>query len=211
MHYTRNKRELQSNMNKPVRVIGLTGGIAAGKTVATSALRDMGYAVIDADEVSRALFAAGTVGEKSIIALFPQASENGKLDRKLLRRIISNDAKAQQKLNALTHPAIIAEIKKQISVAVPPVILSAPLLFESALCSLCDVTVAVYCPRGIRVQRLTARDGIAEADAKAMIDAQIPDTERCTIADYIIPSDRDQAEFVAEVVELIKEIVSKKS
>ena len=210
MNYTRNKRELKSNRKKSVRVIGLTGGIASGKTVATSALRKAGYTVIDADEVSRALFAAGTDGEKSIMRAFPQASEGGKLDRKLLRRIIATDGKARQMLNELTHPAIVAEIKNQISTATPPVILSAPLLFESALCSLCDVTATIYCPRSVRVQRLTARDGMTEKDANALIDAQIPDTERCTIADYIVPSDCEQKEFVSEVVELVTEIVKEK-
>lgn len=206
MNFTRNQREFQNN-KKPVRVIGLTGGIASGKTVATAALREVGYTVIDADEVSRTLFAAGTDGEKDIMRAFPQAVDGGKLNRAALRRIISSDKKARQKLNELTHPAIVAEVKKQISAAAPPVILSAPLLFESALCALCDVTVCIYCPHGVRVQRLTARDGMTEQDANAIIDAQIPDTERCTIADYIVPSDREQTEFVSEVKELIQEII----
>lgn len=209
MKFSRNKRELQSNMNKPVRVIGLTGGIASGKTVATQALRDKGYTVIDADEVSRKLFAAGTDGELSIMHAFPQAVEDGRLNRKLLRQIISNDAKARLALNELTHPAIVAEIKKQISAAAPPVILSAPLLFESTLCSLCDATVCIYCPRAVKVQRLTARDGITKAEANAIIDAQIPDSERCTIADYIVPSDHERDEFISEIIELIGEIVKK--
>ncbi|MDE6293470.1 MAG: dephospho-CoA kinase, partial [Clostridiales bacterium] len=65
----------------------------------------------------------------------------------------------------------------------------------------------VYCPRGVRVQRLTARDSIDEKQANAIIDAQIPDTERCTIADYIVPSDRKRDEFAAEIKELIGEII----
>ncbi|MDE6201624.1 MAG: dephospho-CoA kinase [Clostridiales bacterium] len=196
-----------NNTTKPVRVIGITGGIASGKTVATTALINAGYTVIDADEVSRAAFACGTDGEKSMMLAFPQAVDNGKLDRAALRKIIAKDDEARQKLNALTHPAIVAQIKKLIAAAEPPIILSAPLLFESGLSSLCDVTVCVYCPRPVRLQRLTARDNISLEDAASIIDAQIPDTERCTIADHIVRSDRDQAEFTNEITELIKDIV----
>ena len=196
-----------SDTKKPIKVIGITGGIASGKTVATTALKNAGYVVIDADEVSRTLFATGTDGEKSIMLAFPQAVENGKLNRGALRKIIAKDDGARQRLNALTHPAIVAQIKKQIAAATPPIILSAPLLFESGLSALCDTTVCVYCPRPIRLQRLNARDNISLEDAASIIDAQIPDTERCTIADYVIRSDRDQAEFVEKVIELIKGII----
>ncbi len=199
MDYTQDK--------KNICVIGITGGIASGKTVATTALTQAGYTVIDADEVSRALFACGTDGEQSMMLTFPQAVENGKLNRGALRKIIAKDNEARQRLNALTHPAIVAQVKKLIAAATPPIILSAPLLFESGLSSLCDVTVCVYCPRPIRLQRLTARDNISLEDAASIIDAQIPDAERCTIADYIVRSDREQAEFVEEVKKLIKTII----
>ena len=203
MKFTRNAREL--NMRKtPAKVIGITGGIASGKTTATTALKQSGYFVIDADEVSRETFAQGTDGERSIMLAFPEANKNGKLNRALLRRIISADDDARVKLNALTHPVIIEKIKTQIADFPPPVILSAPLLFESGLSSLCDVTVCIYCPRKTRIKRLTARDNITEEDAERIIDAQIPDYIRCTLADYIVPNDGES--FTEEVVELINEL-----
>ena len=205
MIYSRNARELQTRIKTPLRVIGLTGGIASGKTVATTALRRAGYTVIDADEVSREMFACGTEGEKIIMPAFPQANDNGKLNRAALRKIISTDDDARQRLNELTHPAIKERIKKLTAEKKPPVILSAPLLFESGLSSLCDVTVCVYCPRSIRIKRLAARDNVTEDDAIKLIDAQIPDTERCTIADYIVPNTGDS--FVGEILELIENIV----
>ena len=205
MKFTRNERELQTRIKTPVRVIGLTGGIASGKTVATTALKKAGYTVIDADEVSRKLFGTKTDGEKSIARTFPQAVKNGTLDRTLLRRIISTDAKARKTLNELTHPKIVEHIKSLISKTPPPIILSAPLLFETGLCSLCDVTVCVYCPKPVRIKRLMTRDGMTKQDAERLIDAQIPDTERCTIADYIVPNDKK--EFVEEILELIEQIV----
>lgn len=196
-----------SNTTTPVRVIGLTGGIASGKTVATTALKNAGYTVIDADEVSRALFATGTDGEQAIMLTFPQAVEDGKLNRGALRKIIAKDDEARQKLNELTHPAIVEQIKQQIAAATPPIILSAPLLFESGLSALCDVTVCVYCPRPVRLQRLTARDGITSDDAASIMDAQMPDDERLSLADYTVNSDREQTEFIEEVKELVERII----
>ncbi|MDE5593375.1 MAG: dephospho-CoA kinase [Clostridiales bacterium] len=195
MDYTQDKKD--------IRVIGITGGIASGKTVATTALTQAGYTVIDADEVSRALFACGTDGEQSMMLTFPKAVKNGKLDRGALRKIIAKDDEARSTLNALTHPAIVAQIKQQIAAATPPIILSAPLLFESGLSSLCDVTVCVYCPRPVRIQRLTARDDISSDDAASIIDAQISDDERQALADYTVNSDREQAEFISEIIGLI--------
>ena len=206
MKHTRNMRELLFQ-KKPVRVIGITGGIASGKTTATAALRNAGYTVIDADEVSRELFGFDTDGEKKIMLAFPEASDGGKLNRALLRKIISADETARNKLNELTHPAIIERIKKLIAENPPPVILSAPLLYESGLSALCDVTVCVYCPRGERIKRLRTRDNISEEDAAKIIDAQIPDYMRCTLADYIVPNVKEG--FTEEVVELINELRDK--
>lgn len=197
-----------NNKKTPIRVIGLTGGIASGKTVATAALKNAGYTVIDADEVSRALFAAGTDGEKSIMLAFPQAAENGKLNRAALRKIIAKDDTARQRLNALTHPAIVEYIKNTIATATPPIVLSVPLLFESGLSSLCDTTVCVYCPLTLRIQRLTARDGITVDDAQNIIAAQMPDDKRRAMADYTVSSDRDQGEFEKEIIELINTLTA---
>ena len=210
MQFKRNKDELHSLGDTVVNVIGLTGGIASGKTVAEAALNKAGVFVIDADEISRKLFAAGTDGEKTLCELFPEATDNGRLDRTKLRAIISRDKDARHKLNEHTHPLIIDEIKRIISVTPPPVVLSAPLLFETSLAAICDVTACVYCPTAERVKRLCTRDGVSESDAKAIINAQIPDAERCTIADFVVPSHRDRTEFEREVIELFGAIVNPK-
>lgn len=188
----------------PVRVVGLTGGIASGKTVATDALRGAGFTVVDADEVSRELTAKGTPVEKELVKLFPSAADSGALDRRKLRLLIANDALARKRLDAYTHPIIVAEIKKRLGGE--RAILSAPLLFESALSALCDATVCVVCPRRIRIERLTKRDGMTAADAERMIDAQIPDSMRAPLADFCVPSDTPEDEFRAEIVALFEDI-----
>lgn len=197
----RNRREL-AELKKRVAVAGLTGGIASGKTVATDALRAAGYRIIDADEVSRSFTAPGTDCEHELMRAFPDCTADGRLDRRALRILISADAKARKRLEAITHPHIIAEVRSLISSTPPPVILSAPLLFESGLASLCDVTVCVTASRRVRVERLTARDGVTKAAAHAIIDAQIPDTYRATLADFCLTSNAPLDEFKAETVAL---------
>ena len=208
MNFKRNERDLKQIRGKQINVIGITGGIGSGKTVATDALRAAGFTVIDADEISRAMFARGTDGERAILQMFPQAENNGALDRAALRAAIAADARRRLRLNEYTHPLITREIRAQITACTPPVVLSAPLLFESALARLCDVTVCVYCPRNIRAERIAQRDGITIAAAQAMIDARIPDTERAALSDFIVPSDVPPHEFKAEIIELFNEITA---
>lgn len=201
MKYKRNERELKDNSGT-AKVVGITGGIASGKTVATDALRAHGYFVVDADEVSRELTARGGDCERALVGLFPDCTDNGVLDRRKLRALISRDVSARDRLNAYTHPLILSKITELVTRADRPVVLSAPLLFETALGRLCDCTVCIICPREKRIERIAARDGVSRADAEKMLDAQIDDSVRATLADYCIPSDRDIDDFTEEVVEL---------
>ena len=209
MKYKRNERELK-DIKTAAKVVGITGGIGSGKTVATDALRAHGYFVVDADEVSRELTARGSDGERALCKLFPDCvSHDKKLDRRKLRALISRDKSAMEKLNGYTHPLILGRITELIKKANGPVVLSAPLLFETALGSLCDRTVCIMCPRTTRIARIASRDGVTKADAEKILDAQIPDYVRATLADYCIPSDRDIAEFTDEVVELFDRLFGK--
>ncbi|MCH5350837.1 MAG: dephospho-CoA kinase [Clostridiales bacterium] len=203
--FTRNTRELNERC-RPAKIAGLTGGIASGKTVAAEALKSAGFYVVDADEVSRALTARGTPAEKELMLLFPSTVKKGALDRKALRELISTDESARRKLNAYTHPLIIDEIKKNIASHGTPAIISAPLLFETALSSLCDRIVCVTAPREVRIKRIIERDGVSRSAAYAIISAQIPDCYRATLADYCVPSDADLKTFTAEIVDLFTRI-----
>ncbi len=205
MKYTRNERELKES-TRSVQIAGLTGGIASGKTVASTALRSAGFNVIDADEIARALTARGSAYEKELIKMFPSVSCTGVLDRKALRALIASDASERKRLDSFMHPAVKGEIERILAATKPPVVISAPLLYETALSALCDATVCIVCPRRIKIARLEARDGVSRLDAERMIDMQIPDTVRATISDYCIPSDGDLTSFTEEVVELFTEI-----
>lgn len=209
MLYTRNAREAEENKRR-ARVIGLTGGIGSGKTVATNALAGAGFDIVDADVISRELTAPGSETEKKILAAFPACEKKGTLDRSKLRELISADKKARRTLEELTHPEILKQIKARVQNAPRPVILSAPLLFESGLSSLCDCVITVVCPTKIRVERIVRRDGCTVEAASALVAAQIDDTARATLADYIVPSDRPAADFEREMIELVERITQTK-
>lgn len=203
-------KEPRKELKKKSTVAGITGGIASGKTAATDALKKAGFTVIDADEISRELFGRGTDGERALSTLFPCADNAGVLDRRALRRLISTDEGARKKLNSCTHPIITAEIKSRIKRSSGDIILSAPLLFESGLSSLCDTTVCVLAPKDIRIQRLMARDGVNKSDASYIIDAQIPDCVRASLADFCVTSNKPIDEYTAEIISLFERIFGKK-
>lgn len=190
-------------LKKNIKVVGLTGAIGSGKTVVTDALKNAGFYVIDADEVSREV-----VSDSEIVSLFPAAAKNGKLDRKALRAIIGSDDAERKRLNEFTHPKIVAEITRRVKSANKNsrTVLTAPLLFETGLSSLCDCIVCVYAPRELRISRITARDGVSRQDASGIADAQMSDTYRATLSDFCISSDRPKEEFVAEAVNLFDKI-----
>ncbi len=206
INYSRNDRELKELGNKQIRTVGLTGGIASGKTAVTAALEKHGFTVIDADEISRALTAPGSPAERELMRMFPETARDNKLDRRALRALIATDSLAMSRLNEFTHPLIIDSVKRRLQAESGKKVLCAPLLFETGLCSLCDATVCVYAPRRTRIERLDARDGVTRAEAESIIDAQIPDEYRSTLCDFALPTDMDLSDLEKEAVDLFSRI-----
>lgn len=210
----RNEREIKALLEKcphGASVIGLTGGISSGKTVATDALKARGYNIIDADEISRKLMSRGSALEKTVAENFPECAHNGKLDRRALRALISVSPAAKHKLNKLTHPEIIAATEAAVVSSPKPVVLCAPLLFECALARLCDCVVCITCPRPERIKRLTARDNVTANDALNIINAQLDEPTRVALSDFCVPSDIPQNEFIDEITELFDRIALKQN
>lgn len=198
------KDESKAFCNERVRVVGLTGGIASGKTEVTNALRAASVYVIDADEISRELTAPGTEIEKELTRMFPKAQNSGGLDRRALRELIATDAQKKLELEAFLHPLIIGGIKSKLTRSA---VLSAPLLFETGLSSLCDFTVSLVAPARLRVERLIKRDGVTRLEAEHIVAAQIPDEYRAALSDYCIRSDADMKKMCDEAVALIKKLL----
>ena len=175
--------------------VGLTGGIACGKSTVSRMLEARGAAIVDADRIARDVVSPGRPALLDIRETFGDdvIGADGSLDRKRLGAIVFGDEAARKKLEAITHPRIRAEMKRQIEEwnAKEPgrlVVVDIPLLFESRLDRMFafeDILV-VYVPREVQLERLMARDGMSREDAERRIDAQLPIEEKRRLADVVV-------------------------
>jgi len=158
-------------------VLGLTGGTGCGKSVAALYFKEHGAHIIDADAISRMIMQPGHAALVEVAANFPGVlRQDGTLDRKKLGKIVFSDEKKLNKLNAVTHKYIIAEIEAELAAHHDVfTVIDAPLLFETNLDRLCDACLCVLADSTTRKKRIMARDGLTEEDAAARIAAQPAD------------------------------------
>lgn len=175
--------------------IGLTGGIASGKSTVARLLAARGVPVVDADALAREVVAPGTPGLAAIAARWPSVVCAGELDRKALGAIVFADSAERRALEAITHPLIRAEAARRMAAARdaghPVVVYEAALLFENDLDRELDATLLVALPPELQVERLRARDGVSEADARARIRSQMPLEQKAARATYVIDNSGD--------------------
>lgn len=175
-----------------MRVVGLTGGIASGKTTFAGALRARGVPVVDADALARAAVAPGTPALAEIARLFGAGvlAPDGSLDRKKLGAVVFADAAARKRLEAVTHPAVRAamaeETARLASAGHPLAFYDTPLLYEVGLDRILDCVVVVWAPRDLQRARLQARDGLGADEAEARLAAQLPIDEKAARADFVV-------------------------
>lgn len=158
------------------KIVGITGGIASGKSTVSSFILELGYPVIDSDQISKELSQRDMSIYKAIVEVFGNEYllPNLEIDRKKLGRLIFENEDARAKLNQITHPKIVEEIQKRINKMEENLIfLDIPLLFEAKLSYLCDTIVCVYAPKEIQIQRLMSRDRISKAYAVQKISSQM--------------------------------------
>ncbi len=188
----------------PLR-IGLTGGIASGKSTVADLFAELGAAIIDTDVIAREVVAPGTPALEEIAAEFGAAviGDDGALDRAALRSIVFSDDDARRRLEAITHPRIGEETRQQSEQAEGEYqIIVVPLLVTSALKAFVDRVLVVDCDEDAQVRRLVARDGGSEEDARRILAAQASRTERLEIADDVIRNDGDVSELRQQVAAL---------
>ncbi|MBU8770124.1 dephospho-CoA kinase [Cytobacillus oceanisediminis] len=172
--------------------VGLTGGIASGKSTVSSLLIEKGYTVIDADIEARLAVEKGEEAYQEIVRHFGERVllKDGSIDRAELGSIIFHDEKERKALNSIVHPAVrkrmTAQKEQAISRNEQMIILDIPLLFESKLQYMCDKTLLVYADEGIQLQRLMQRNQLSEKEAMARIHSQMPLREKKALADAVI-------------------------
>ena len=176
-------------------VVGLTGGIASGKSTAAAFFRVHGVPVVDADQVARDVVAVGTPGLAAVAAAFGAAvlQVDGSLDRRRLREIVFADPTERQRLEAILHPLIRDEIRVRLARASGPYcILDVPLLIESpSLRALADRVLVIDVPVELQVARLMQRDGMTAAQCEAMLAAQASRERRLEAADDVVDNASD--------------------
>ncbi|CAM4223111.1 dephospho-CoA kinase [Pseudoalteromonas byunsanensis] len=192
-------------------VLGLTGGIGAGKTAVSNALADKGIEIVDADVIARDVVAKDSPGLNAIVNKFgaDMLLADGSLNRAKLRELIFSNAHSKAWLEQLLHPMIRSEILTQLNQARSPyVVLSAPLLFENNLDTLCDHTLLVDVPEHIQVTRTTARDNVKTEQVEKIIAAQMSRSEKQKRADTILNNDKSLTDMYNELELLHQNFVS---
>ena len=181
-------------------ILGLTGGIASGKTNLTDALRAYGACVIDADEISRALTAPGGKALPAIRRAFGDAVfHGGELDRRALGQAVFSDEEARRKLEAILHPMVLEAMRGQ-SRGNGVTVWCVPLLFETGMDRFCDEVWCAYVPKAVQLARLMKRSGLTRKEAEARIAAQLPNAERKRRADQVISTAGTKEESAAEII-----------
>jgi dephospho-CoA kinase len=186
-----------------VPTIGLTGGIAAGKSAVAARLAELGAVLVDADRIAREVVEPGTAGLAAVVEAFGNGvlAADGSLDRPALGAIVFNDEAARQRLNAIVHPLVRAEAARRLREAGPEavVVQDIPLLVETGQAGNFDLVLTVRAPLGERLRRMVEDRKMAEDDARARIAAQATDEERAAVSDVVLDNSGTLEELRAAV------------
>lgn len=173
-------------------ILGLTGGIATGKSTVSQFFIDKGIPVIDTDIIARNLLKKGTKTYYEVIKFFSDdiLLTNREINRKQLGRIIFSNVKKREQLNEIVHPKVMDEVNQEIKRhkenGEKLIVIDVPLLFETNYQRIVDKTIVVYAKPIKQLERLASRDNISIEYAKMKIDAQMPLSEKVDRADYVI-------------------------
>ncbi|MFH1395710.1 MAG: dephospho-CoA kinase [Candidatus Omnitrophota bacterium] len=177
---------------KKTVVIGVTGGVASGKTMVADIFAAKGAVKIDADKIAHTILKENQRVKREIITFFGKnILSNGQIDRKKLAREVFSDKNSLTELCRIMHPEIISRIKHEVElVKTGVVVIDAPLLIESGLNDYVDIVVLVSAAEELQIKRAVSR-GISEIEAKEIIMNQMPLSEKAEYADYIIDNTKN--------------------
>lgn len=203
------------NSLEGVMVVGLTGQTGAGKSTVSKAFRKYGFALIDADHISREVVTKGSSCLNELKDCFPANNiilEDGTLNRRELARIVFSDAKKRELMNSIMYPYIMGCILQQIHDYADSgrkmILLDAPTLFESRADDFCELIISVVAKEPLRLERIMKRDGLDREQAQARIDSQLPESFFVAHSDFIIKNNKDMANL-DEVSEEVAEKVAR--
>jgi dephospho-CoA kinase len=185
--------------------VGLTGGIASGKSTAAKFFGALGVPILDSDQIAREVVEPGQPPLERLVERFGPTilTPDGHLDRPALRDIVFSDPRARADLEALTHPAIGAALEARSATAGGPYqVLVIPLLVEKHLGSQVNRVLVVDCDEALQISRLRARDGSTLAQVRAILDAQVSRSTRVKAANDVITNDADMSAVQNQVATL---------
>lgn len=193
-----------------MRVLGLTGGMGAGKTTVANIFRRSGWPVFDADATVHRLQAKGGAAIGPIAAQWPQTVRDGAVDRAALRQVVIGHPDQMRLLEQIIHPLVRqarARFLRQAQARKAPwCALDIPLLFETGAERECDITLVVTAPLSVRLQRIMRRRSITETQARALVARQMNDTERQKRADIVIRTGLSRRHTLVQVQKLQRQL-----
>jgi dephospho-CoA kinase len=190
---------------RPKLVVGLTGGIASGKTSVSRCFERLGVPVIDADVVARDVVAPGESGLNAIVKEFgPDVlDKQGRLDRRRLRELVFKDPDRRRNLESILHPEIRSCMLERLrGLNHDYAVLAIPLLLETGQADLVDRVLVVDAPEAVQIERTHRRDGVSEADVRDIMAAQATRTDRLARADDVIENNGTLGELFNRVSQL---------
>lgn len=191
-----------------MKLLGLTGGIATGKSTVSTLLKQLGAKIIDADELAREVVRPGQEAWREIIDAFGSTvvTEEGPIDRKKLRKIIFNKPAARKRLESIVHPRIQALARQRIQALAAEgheiIIYEAPLLFENQVHHWLRPVILVTCDEITQRRRLRERDGLSEKEIEQHLSAQMSLEDKRQLADFIIENSGDLEGLEQQVLAL---------
>jgi dephospho-CoA kinase len=195
-----------------VRRVGLTGGIATGKSYVRSRFEALGVPAIDADVLAREAVAPGSDGLAAVVKRFGPGvlDPSGALDRRTLAAIVFNDPEARRELEGIIHPFVRtrtdAWFRNLDPLRHPLAVADIPLLFETGGEGACDAVIVTACDPEEQVRRIVARDHVTETEARQRVAAQLPIEEKVRRADYVIRTDGTHEETDQQVREIFNRV-----
>lgn len=190
---------LHERIESDLKLIGLTGGIACGKSTVSGMMRELGLPVIDADQIARDVVRPGEPAYRAIVEEFGRdiLNDDATIDREKLGALVFANEEKRKLLESLTHPHVFRAIAEEVrrlarERRAKAIVIDAALLFESGLSDSMDETVVVSVPEEIQRARLMERDGLSLEDARRRIASQMPTAQKEELAKYILDNSGDR-------------------